>query len=292
MFKLELIDYIVFGLGFLSLMLWFVFFLGGLKHNKMFEVLDEKEYPLKEIYGLGFFVLELIKYDYKRKGDRKLRQQLNILYEEKYTEYYIRVVRAQQISISLTLFAVSFTMYGFSSDILTVLIVLMFSGLAFYYYGALAKNRINKRSRELLDDFSEAVSKLALLTNTGMILRESWKEVAYQGKGLIYEEMRNSLVEMENGVSDVEAIHEFGIRCVVPEIRKFTSTIVQSMSKGNSELSLMLQEQSKEVWNLKKQILRREGEKASSRLLIPISIMFIGILIMIIVPIFANLGNM
>ncbi len=109
---------------------------------------------------------------------------------------------------------------------------------------------------------------------------------------IIYEEMRNSLVEMENGVSDVEAIHEFGIRCVVPEIRKFTSTIVQSMSKGNSELSLMLQEQSKEVWNLKKQILRREGEKASSRLLIPISIMFIGILIMIIVPIFANLGNM
>ena len=30
--------------------------------------------------------------------------------------------------------------------------------------------------------------------------------------------------------------------------------------------------------------------KASSKLLIPISIMFIGILIMIIVPIFANLG--
>lgn len=62
------------------------------------------------------------------------------------------------------------------------------------------------------------------------------------------------------------------------------------MTKGNSELTAMLQEQSKEVWQLKKQLVRREGEKAASKLLIPICVMFVGILIMIIVPIFTNLG--
>ena len=80
------------------------------------------------------------------------------------------------------------------------------------------------------------------------------------------------------------------MRCIIPEIKKFTSTIIQGMTKGNSELSAMLQEQSREVWQLKKQIVRREGEKAASKLLIPICIMFIGVLIMIIIPIFANLG--
>ena len=95
---------------------------------------------------------------------------------------------------------------------------------------------------------------------------------------------------MNNGVSEIDAMFNFGSRCIIPEIKKFTSTIIQGMTKGNSELTAMLQEQSKEVWELKKQLVRREGEKAASKLLIPICVMFVGILIMIIVPIFTNLG--
>lgn len=95
---------------------------------------------------------------------------------------------------------------------------------------------------------------------------------------------------MNNGVSEIDAMFNFGSRCIIPEIKKFTSTIIQGMTKGNSELTAMLQEQSKEVWQLKKQLVRREGEKAASKLLIPICVMFVGILIMIIVPIFTNLG--
>lgn len=34
----------------------------------------------------------------------------------------------------------------------------------------------------------------------------------------------------------------------------------------------------------------REGEKASGKLLIPMMIMFIGILIMVLIPIFTNIG--
>ena len=52
----------------------------------------------------------------------------------------------------------------------------------------------------------------------------------------------------------------------------------------------MLQSQSKEVWNLRRQNIRRQGEKAASKLMLPIMIMFIGILIMVLIPIFANLG--
>ena len=95
---------------------------------------------------------------------------------------------------------------------------------------------------------------------------------------------------MQNGVSDIDAVYNFGVRCIIPEVKKFASTIVQGMTKGNSELAAMLQEQSKEAWQIKKQLVRREGEKASSKLLLPLCIMFIGILIMILVPIFANIG--
>lgn len=52
----------------------------------------------------------------------------------------------------------------------------------------------------------------------------------------------------------------------------------------------MLRKQSSEVWESRKHQVRQLGAKASSKLLFPICIMFIGILIMIMVPIFANLG--
>ena len=134
------------------------------------------------------------------------------------------------------------------------------------------------------------MSKLALLTNAGLILKEAWEVIAFEGEGVIYSEMQRAVEEMKNGVSDVDAIYSFGTRCMLPEIKKFTSTILQGITKGNRELSMMLQEQSKEVWQMKKQLVRREGEKASSKLLIPICIMFVGVLIMILVPIFTNLG--
>ena len=102
--------------------------------------------------------------------------------------------------------------------------------------------------------------------------------------------MQTSVQEMKNGVAEIDAFFHFGTRCIIPEIKKFSSTIVQGLIKGNSELTFMLQQQSKEVWGLKKQDVRRQGEKAASKLMIPIVIMFIGILIMVIVPIFTNLG--
>ncbi|MBQ9247256.1 MAG: type II secretion system F family protein, partial [Ruminococcus sp.] len=283
-------DYVVLGLGLVSLVLWFFFYIKGLKYNSMFEVLVEKEYPLKEIYGMGYAVLEMIKYGYKSKGDRKLRQQLDILYNEKYSEYYLRVIHAQQLTFAMTLFVISFALYGLTQEIVGLFLGFLFTGLAYYYFGTVTQKKILKRSNEMIHDFSEVVSKLALMTNAGMILKEAWEIIAFEGEGVIYEEMQRAVEEMQNGVSDIDAIYNFGTRCIIPEIKKFTSTILQGMTKGNRELSTMLQEQSKEVWQMKKQMVRREGEKAASKLLIPICIMFLGVLIMILVPIFTNLG--
>jgi tight adherence protein C len=80
------------------------------------------------------------------------------------------------------------------------------------------------------------------------------------------------------------------MRCSIPEIKKFTSTLVQGMTKGNHELVMLLKEQSKEAWEARKFNVKIQGEHAKSKLLIPISLMFLGILVMIIIPIFSNLG--
>ena len=274
----------------LALCIWLFLYFAGLKYKSFFEVLDEKAYPFKDLYGIGYAWLTMNHYSFTKKKDRKLRQELEVLHGSKYCDYYLRVVRSQQVTYAVTLGVVAFSLYGLTMEVLAFVIGIVFAVAAYSNFGDVPKKQIQKRSEELLRDFSEVVSKLALLTNAGMIFREAWQEVAAGGEGTIYQEMRLAVEEMNNGFSETDALYNFSNRCVIPEIKKFTSTIIQSITKGNSELTLMMQQQSKEVWQMKKQLVRRAGEKAASKLLIPICIMFLGILIMTLIPIFTNLG--
>jgi len=288
--KITTIDLIIMALGLVALFVWLLLYFKGKKNGSLFDPLDEKDYPLKEIYFVGYAFTELINYQYRSAADRKLRKNLEILYGSKYAEYYLRVIYAQKITMGVTLFVFSFALYGLADSLAGLFVGVMFSIAAYSYFGAITEKKILKRSEEMLSDFSEVISKLALLTNAGMILREAWEEVAYTGETSIYTEMQKTVDEMNNGYSEIDAIFNFGTRCIIPEIKKFSSTIIQGLVKGNSELTLMLMDQSKEVWGAKKQYVRRQGEKAASKLMIPICIMFVGILIMILVPIFTNLG--
>lgn len=284
-------DIVIYGFFVICFLIWMFLFIKSKKYDSLFVDLDKKDYPLKELYSVGYCFLEIIGYKFTSKRDRKKRQELNVLYGEKYAEYYLRVIYSQQISLSMLVFLLSFCMYGFSQQIAVWVIMIAFAGVTFYYFGDVTSKKIRKRSEEMLSDFCEVVSELALLTNAGMILHEAWEFIADSDReGTIYEEMRVAKNDMNNGLPDIEAIRQFGNRCIIPEIRKFTSTLIQGMVKGNDELVIMLQNQSSEVWNEKKQNVRRQGEKAASKLLIPMLLMFVGILIMVIVPIFANLG--
>ncbi len=284
------LDYICWAMGGTLTIFWIILLKKGKENASLFEDLDEKEYPLHSIYVVGYELLEIFKYTYRTKYDRKLRKELSVLKDDKYADYYIRVTRAQQVTFSYTLLAISFSMYGLTDSMVSVLVLIMFAFAAFYYYGTAASENIKKRSEEMLTDFSNVVSKLALLTNAGLIMKDAWEDVAYNGDTALYHEMQIACEEMKNGFSETEAIYRFGNRCIIPEIKKFASTIVQGIEKGNSELTMLLKQQSSEAWNIKRQIVKRQGEKASSKLLIPMLLMFVGILIMVIIPIFANLG--
>lgn len=283
-------EWMIFGTGMLLLLIWLFFYFKGFAQASLFTALEEKEYPLKDIYFIGYAVMETVGYGYKSKSDRKLRKEVSILYGEKYADYYLRVIYAQKVTMAFTVLVFAFAVYGLVDDVMIMAVLIGFAGLAYYYYGTRTEAKILSRSEEMLSDFSEVVSKLALLTNAGMIMREAWETVAATGSSELYLEMQRTVHEMNNGVSEIDAFFQFGSRCLLPEIKKFTSTIVQGMVKGNSELTIMLQQQSKEVWALKKQNVRRQGERASSKLMLPMIIMFVGILIMILVPVFTNIG--
>ncbi len=283
-------DIVILGIGCVLLICWLALFFYARKYDGMFAALDEKEFPLCQMYATGYAFWELTGKTYKNKSDRKLRQQIEILYGKKYTEFYLRVVYAQKMTFTMLLAILSCIIYGMTQDLMTMAVLLLFAGASYYYFGSNIDKKISKRSEAMMGDFADALSALALLTNAGMVLREAWETVASSGQRTLYQEMQRSLDDMNNGVSEMEAMRRFGNRCVVPEIRKFSATVIQGLEKGSGDLPAMLTQQSREVWDLRKQEVRRQGEKAASKLIAPMAVMFIGVLVMVIVPVFANLG--
>ena len=284
-------DFFVIGFGIAVVLIWLVMFVKGYKNATLFDKLPAEDYPLKELYFVGFALLKGVKKNYKTARDRRLRRQLSVIYHEKYADFYLRAVYSKQLSMAMLVLAFAAPMYCIAvGSILVFVAVIAGAGVTFYYYGETTVSKISKRSEEMLIAFPNAASKLALLINSGMILREAWERVARSGTGVLYQEMRRSIVLMRNGWSEEDALFSFGQRCMAPEIKKFTSTLIQGAKKGNRELALSLTRQSKEVWDLKRQMVRRQGEMANNKLMIPIFMTFLGILIMVIVPIFANLG--
>lgn len=283
-------DMIILACGFLILLMWIVLFLQGRRHRKLFEGLNDKDYPFHEMYFVGYRAAQILKINYKNKQSRILRKQLGALYEPKYADYYLRVVYAQRFTMALTVMAFAAPMYCFSGSIALFVVMLAGGAATYWYYGKATQDLIKKKTDDILSDFSDVVSKLALLVNSGMILTDAWERVSESSDGIIYEEMRRSVIEMRNGIPSADAFQQFGQRCMLLEIRKFTSTLIQGLLKGNRELAIMLTQQSTEVWELKKQLVKRKGELADSKLLLPMCLTFAGILIMVVIPIFSNLG--
>lgn len=286
----SLLDVIVFALGLLILAAWMFFYFKGKKNEELFVGLDQNDFPMGDIYFVGYAITEMLKLDYKTPKARKLRKNLSVLYEPKYTDYYLRVVYSMQFTMALTVAAFAAPMYFLTNSVVMFLFILAATGVVYYYYGISMEDKLKEREEEMLSDFSEVVSKLALLVNSGMILSEAWERTAFSGESTIYKEMRKSVEGIRNGASTADALLLFGQRCMLPEIKKFSSTLIQGIAQGNSELSASLTQQSKEVWEMKRQLVHRKGELANNKLLIPMCISFIGILIMIMVPIFSNLG--
>lgn len=282
---------VILSIGTILTFIWLLLFLKSKQYNQLVTPLDMKEFILKEIYPIGLKILEIINYQYKSKGDRKLKKNIEMIYGEKYSEYYLRIICAQRIAMSYTLFIVFIAIYALAKDISILYMGVLFSGLAYYYSGYEVKRKVTKREESIMQGFPDVISKLALLTNAGMIIRESWEKIACTGNGAIYKEMLIVVDEVNNGISEVDAYFNFGMRCNLPEIKKFTSSLVQGMTKGNQEIANVLRQQNKEIWEIKKHNVRQQGEKAASKLMIPVTLMFVGILIMVIVPIFTNLGK-
>lgn len=156
------------------------------------------------------------------------------------------------------------------------------------------KKRQELRENELLLTYPEMVNKLTLLLGAGMSMASAWEKIALtykrqseQGqvkKSPVYEEMLVAYHEMQDGIGERNAYLRFGERCGLTQYRKMVSLITQNVRKGQKELTKLLEDEADEAFHLRKELAKKAGEEAGTKLLMPMMIMLALVMAVILVP--------
>ncbi len=255
----------------------------------MVRSIDPKEYKYPELFCVGFALMKFLKIDSKSKRARKRIKEIAEVQGKRYAEYYFYVINAAKWTYGFTVLVLLVILGALANSSAAVLMGVILSALLMWYVEEAMNDKLEARRDELLADMPQMLSKLTLLVNSGMVVREAWKKVAYGGEREIYIEMQMTVQEMQNGISELEAYRNFAERCSIKQIRRFASTMIQNMQKGNAEISYFLREMSDEMWEEKKHLVKRKGEAANSKLVLPTTMIFMGILIMIMLPAFLGM---
>lgn len=281
-----MISIICLALGTISVVLFLFMMIKGEKFGRLTEGVKEEEFQLKDIYTVGFAWTKMFpELGHTGNFGTKIRTDVVLLYGEKYAEFYVRVILAKAYTYAhlvLCFFWVLSGMVDGSSSVLLIIVGIGMAIAAVIYVINEPKNKVIGRTDDYLIEFPNVVTKLALMIDTGMILRDAWFLVTESTNGRLKEAMEQSCELMRNGYSDMDAIHFFGQHSGAKEIKKFASTVIQGLNKGNADLALLLRQQSSELWEIKRQRMLQKGEEAATKLVIPTTLMFVGIILVIV----------
>lgn len=272
-------------------LIWLVIWITDKKrYQQIIDEVDGNEYFMKELFFVGFRIISFLDINISSPSLQKKTRKLSELVGVKDAKKLVLTDLAAQISYTLTFAPAGILLTVIVDDSLCLFLTFVVIACLVVYVEYDKNDKLEKRHAQILREFPHVLSQMALLVNAGMPLREALVTTSGKDTGVLSREMKTLSDDMANGIPEYEAFSSFADRCGVDSVRKFSSLITQNVKKGSSELAAALMELSNEVWRSRVSSVKEEGEKASTKLLVPILIIFIGIMFMVIVPMFHDIS--
>ena len=101
-----------------------------------------------------------------------------------------------------------------------------------------------------------------------------------------YKEVLTTIYEMESGVPEAEAYERFGRRCQLTCYIRLGSYLSQNLKKGSRGLEEFLVREAVSALEERKNNARKIGEKAGTRLLLPMILMLGVVIAVLMIPAF------
>ena len=229
----------------------------------------------------------------KKKKERGGLERLKNMYGElcgrDNSSFMLYCFRASSLSLFSLLLPSGLLLAALSREPFLVIPALILPAFPCLYMYFEAKRQSSARRAEILSELPSVTSLLTLLISAGSVLREAWEITSRSSEGPLCLQMRTAAEKMKNGMPECDALYIFSQECGVKEARQLASLLIQNIEKGSDGLSRSLRIMNDECWAEKKHRAVVKGKTAESKLMIPLMMMFIGVLIMIVVPLFTNI---
>lgn len=185
--------------------------------------------------------------------------------------------------------------YKISTQGITLLFLTLLGISAAYIAQKQEVSQLQARRRDqIMLDYPDIISKFLLLLSAGLSIRNCFERIALDYNKLqkskviethaAYEEIIITCHEIKSGLSEQKAYESFGKRCDCPAYKTFATLLSQSLKKGNKGIMDLLEREAQDAFEDRKRNARIIGDKAGTKLLIPMIMMFAIVLVILVVP--------
>ena len=181
---------------------------------------------------------------------------------------------------------------------LTFLYVGILTGAAVVFLKIGSKRDEDIRKKERLEamekDYAQIVSKFTMLLSAGISVRNAWERIVLLSKGKangahpVYEEMNWAMRQMQQGASELEVYEKFGIRVGQIHYKKLMALFIMDKKRGSIQLLDAMNQEMLQAFEEQKRKTRQQGEKAGTKLLLPMMGMLAVVFMIILVPAFLS----
>jgi Flp pilus assembly protein TadB len=150
-----------------------------------------------------------------------------------------------------------------------------------------------QRCEQLVLEFPGFVCRVALLTGAGLHVRQALYRIVAgtsMPHAVLNREVASVLSEIEGGLPESQAWTELAERCRIREIASLCGVFMQHARLGHAGLAAELRQMASDSWDNRKHTARRLGEEASSKLMLPMAILFVAVLMVSVAPAFLSMS--
>lgn len=175
--------------------------------------------------------------------------------------------------------------------------ILLFAVIVAVLMAAVMRSRLHekvkRRERQMILDYPQIISKFVLYLGAGLSIRSTFimlgkeyqkgREAGKEERGA-YEEILRVCRELSSGVPETEAYARFGQRCRTRQYARLSTLLTQNLRKGNQELLSVMQQEAQASYEERRNMARKLGEEAETKLLLPMIMMLTITMLIIIIP--------
>lgn len=177
------------------------------------------------------------------------------------------------------------------------LIALILPVLMYVHCDQQVHDEARHREQQLKMDYPELMWKMTMLLGAGLTLSGTFAKIAEdyrkrpdgRERRYVYEEMLYTCREIASGTSEGSAYEQFGRRCRLPRYIQLGTILSQNLKKGSKGLALLLEQEAVSTMNERRDEARKLGEKAGTKLLMPMVIMLCVVMVILTVPAFMSM---